>query len=152
MEEFTNPKSDVAAKKAFKKRLEELDYENVQIKGSPADIIAEKNGETYYFEIKMTKQSEVYFGAATLTEWMAAFLYPNNFKFVIAKTDVLENDFEFIEYTPEEFMEHSTIPPFKIYFTVNLDGETKARKRRSAIPLTKETLELLTLLHKQMRE
>jgi len=99
----------------------------------------------------MTKQSNTYFGAATLTEWMTAFAFSGNFKFVIAKTNVFEKDFEFTEYSPQEFMEHSTIPPFKIYFNVNLNGETKVKKRRSAIPLTKDTLELLTILHKKMR-
>ena len=48
-----NPKSDISAKQVFKKRLENLGYEKVKITGTPVDIIAEKNGETYYFEIKI---------------------------------------------------------------------------------------------------
>src|SRR5437773_12401683 len=42
------------------------------ITGSPADITATKGGETFYFEVKFTRQGASYFGAATLTEWDAA--------------------------------------------------------------------------------
>lgn len=147
-----NTKSDVKAKQAYKKYLDNEGYENVRIVGNPSDITAEKNGHTYYFEIKMTKQTEIYFGAATLTEWVQAFITPDFFKFVIAKTDENEDVFSFEEYSPSDFMQHSTIPPFKIFFNINLNGETKQKKRRKAIPLTNETMALLTELHNKMRE
>jgi Holliday junction resolvase len=115
-----NLKSDAGAKAAYVRVLEKDGYENIQIKSSPSDIIATKNGETFYFEIKMTKQTEVYFGAATLTEWHQAIKTPNNYKFVIAITDSLEENFEFKVYSPDDFMEHSTIPPFKINFNISL--------------------------------
>ena len=147
-----NKKSDVNAKQAYKLHLENNGYEDVKIIGSPSDIKAQKDKQTYYFEIKMTKQTQTYFGAATLTEWVQALKTPDHFKFVIAKTDEDEKDFSFEEYTPFEFMEHSTIPPFKIFFNINLNGKTNNRKRRTAIQLTKETMELLTQLHNKMRE
>jgi hypothetical protein len=150
--EKTNKKSDTKAKQAYKKLLEENGYINVEIVASPSDIIAKKNGETYYFEIKMTKQADTYFGAATLTEWVQAFKTPNFFKFVIAKTDDLEETFIFTEYSPKDFMEHSTIPPFKIYFNVSLTGKTPKRQRRTAICLTEDTMKLLTELHEKIRE
>lgn len=145
-------KSDVKAKLAYKTYLENKGYENVEIVSSPSDIIAQKDGQTFYFEIKMTKQTETYFGAATLTEWVQAFKTPENFKFVIAKTNEDEVEFSFEEFTPLDFMEHSTIPPFKIYFNINLNGKTKYRKRRTAIQLTNDTMKLLTELHNKMRE
>lgn len=147
----SNKKSDVKAKKAYKEYLENFGFTNVKIVGSPADIIAVRDDETYYFEIKMTKQSQNYFGAATLTEWMQALKTPDHFRFVIAKTDEAEEEFVFFEYTPAEFMEHSTIPPFKIYFNISLTDKPLQRKRRSAIALTQETMELLVNLHSEIR-
>jgi Holliday junction resolvase len=137
-------KSDKKAKDAYIVDLKSNGYENVKVINSPVDISAEKNGETYYFEIKMTKKKTKYFGAATLTEWVQAFKTPNHFKFVIAKTDEKEDSFEFMEFTPEEFMKHSTIPPFKIYFNINLEGDSKNKLRRSAVQLTEATMKLLS--------
>ena len=137
-------KSDKKAKEAYVKVLAENEYKNIEIINFPSDIKAEKKGEVYYFEIKMTKKKVRYFGAATLTEWVQAFQTPNNFKFVIAQTDEKEESFRFIEFTPEEFMKHSTIPPFKIYFNINLEGDSKIKLRRSAIQLTEATMKLLS--------
>jgi hypothetical protein len=147
-----NGKSDVKAKQAYKLNLEQNGYTEVQITGSPTDLKAKKDGQTFYFEIKMTKQSETYFGAATLTEWAQAFKTPNFFKFVIAKTDKDEEKFTFIEFSPTEFMEHSTIPPFKIYFNISLTGKTPKRNRRKAIPLTDASMKMLCEFHDKMRE
>ena len=137
-------KSDKKAKDAYIVHLKSNGFKNVEIINSPCDISAEKNEEIYYFEIKMTKKKVKYFGAATLTEWVQAFKTPNHFKFVIAKTDEKEENFEFMEFTPEEFMKHSTIPPFKIYFNINLEGDSKNELRRSAIQLTEATMKLLS--------
>lgn len=71
-----NEKCDVKAKNAYKKYLESHGYFDVKRIGSPADIIAQKNGQTYYFEIKMTKRRDNYFGASTLTEWLQALKRP----------------------------------------------------------------------------
>jgi len=61
-------KSDKKAKDTYIKHLKSDGFKNVEIINSPSDISAEKNGETYFFEIKMTKKKIKYFGAATLTE------------------------------------------------------------------------------------
>lgn len=147
-----NGKSDVKAKQAYKLELEKKGYTEVQITGSPADIRAKKDGCDYFFEIKMTKQTDTYFGAATLTEWVQAFKTPDYFTFVIAKTNDNEDSFEFIEFSPVEFMEHSTIPPFKIYFNVSLTGKTPKRNRRKAIPLTDLSMKMLCEFHEKIRE
>ena len=136
-----NKKSDVKAKLTYKKYLEDIGFCNVRITASPADITAEKDEKKYYFEIKMTKQVNSYFGAATMTEWKEAIRNPNTFKFVIAKTDENEENFEFIEFTPDEFLKYSTIPPFKVYFNINLNDNNKVSKRNKALQATKEILE-----------
>jgi hypothetical protein len=136
-----NKKSDVKAKVAYKKHLEDIGFSNVRITASPADITAEKENKIYFFEIKMTKQVNNYFGAATMTEWKEAIRNPDTFKFVIAKTDDKENDFEFKEFTPDEFIKYSTIPPFKVYFNIDLNNYKKISKRNKALQATKGILE-----------
>ena len=148
---MANKKSDVKAKAEFVKVLEGRGFE-AKVVSSPADITAVKDGQTWYFEIKMTKRTDVYFGAATLTEWKQAIKDPEHFRFVVAKTNEEDSKFEFLEYTPEEFMGYSTIPPFKVYFNINLDGKgRKARKARKANALTKENLEVMSECFERIR-
>lgn len=116
-------KSDVKAKKAFIAYLEKQGYTSAKIISQPADIVAWKDGEMYYFEIKMTRQKKTYFGAATLTEWAATLENPGHYFFVIAVTDENETNFRFIIMTPEEFMMYSTIPPIKIFFNFPLKND-----------------------------
>ncbi len=137
-----NKRSDVNAKTAFVKLLQERGFE-ASVVSSPADIKATKDGETWYFEIKMTKRTDVYFGAATLTEWRQALVDSEHFRFVVAKTDEAESAFEFIEYTPAEFMELSTIPPFKVYFNIDFEKRPKKRGNSKATKLTKENFEVM---------
>ena len=146
--ENTNSKSDVKAKAAFIKHLQENGFQNAKVISSPSDIHAEKNGKEWFFEIKMTKRHDVYFGAATMTEWEQAFKTPDYFRFVIAiADDAHEHGFRFIEMTPAEMMQHSTIPPFKVYFNIDIEGKgVKSRKkigkknnpRRRALRLTEQ--------------
>ena len=147
----SNSKSDLQAKLAYVLDLEMQGYTNIKIVKGPSDIIAEKAGQLFYFEIKMTRQTDTYFGAATLTEWIQAFKTPENFKFVIAQT-LDDVNFVFTEFTPEEFMNHSTIPPFKIFFNINLNKDTPKRKTRSAIKLNKETMDLLIKIYDDMKQ
>ena len=141
-------KSDKNAKEAFVEYLTQRGYTEVQIVKAPSDIIAKKDGVQWYFEIKMTTHSDKYFGAATFTEWEQAFKTPDTYRFVIAITSMSDpTSFEFIELTPEEMMEHSTIPPCKVYFNLDiaqLKGESTAKKRQTAreskaIKLTPDT-------------
>lgn len=144
-------KSDVEAKQRFCDKLLKEGFQSAVIKAQPADIIATKNGETWYYEVKLTDHTNKCFGAATLTEWEQAFKTPNRFRFVIA---IRQNDnYEFREYTPEEFMKFSSIPPFKVFFYIYLDGRQrrKPNKKRPAIKLSKETFDAMNALFKKMR-
>ena len=133
--EITNSKSDVKAKTAYINHLVENGYQNARVISSPSDICAEKEGKEWFFEIKMTKRHDVYFGAATMTEWEQAFKTPDRFRFVIAIADETQkHGFRFIEMTPAEMMQHSTIPPFKVYFNIDLKNQdgcagNKTRKK-----------------------
>lgn len=145
-----NRKSDVKAKTEFVKLLQERGFE-AKVVSSPADIMANKDGNTWYFEIKMTKRADVYFGAATLTEWKQAMANPEYFRFVVAKTDEAESAFEFIEYTPAEFMEFSTIPPFKVYFNIDFENTSKRKNTRKATKLTKENFKLMNECYDEIK-
>jgi len=146
-----NPKSDVEVKAAYAQYLLDSGFENATITQAPADITATRDGNTYYFEVKYTTKSDFYFGAATLTEWEAALTYESRYWFVIAfKRD---GEWIFQKYTPSEFMEFSTIPPFKVYFNIGVTGERDTRKRGKtrSIRLTRERIELLSNILKQFR-
>ena len=145
-----NKKSDVKAKTEFVKLLQERGFE-AKVVSSPADIKATRAGETWYFEIKMTKRADVYFGAATLTEWKQAMADPAHFRFVVAKTDEAESAFEFIEYTPAEFMEFSTIPPFKVYFNIDFEKKSKKRGKGKATKLTRENFEVMDRFYEEIK-
>jgi Domain of unknown function (DUF3883) len=144
-------RSDVDAKAAFVDELRRRGYE-ARVTATPADITAVKGGDTYYFEVKKTSRSEAYFGAATLTEWAAAMRFEPRFAFVVAFRR--DSRWEFHEYTPAEFIEFSSIPPFKVYFQVPL-GERKAlpatRTTRS-VRLTRDRIEAMGWLYSRFQE
>ena len=94
-----NKKSDVKAKAEYVEYLKANGYCNPKVIASPADITAEKNGDTWYFEIKKTSQENKYFGAATLTEWIQALKDPDHFRFVIARESNEEKFDFFCVYT-----------------------------------------------------
>ena len=134
-----NLKSDIGAKGAFRRELLSRGFE-ARIAKSPADIVATKDGRTWYFEIKMTRRTDTYFGAATLTEWAQALADPDHFRFVVA---ICKDDdgtsFEFREYTPAEFMEFSTVPPFKVFFKMDLTGRKPDKAgRTTSVRLTED--------------
>jgi len=148
-----NKKSDVGAKNVFKKELEANGFV-AEIRQEPSDIVAQKDGQTWYYEIKMTRRDDVYFGAATSTEWAKAFADPEHYRFVVAIClDEEETDFDFIEYTPAEFMEFSTIPPFKVYFNIDFSGKRRKNSaKRTAIQLTKDRFEKLNDCYQSLKE
>ena len=125
---MTSTKSDLDAKTAFCKCLEDRGF-TTEIRPAPADIRAEKDGVEWFFEIKKTSQDKDYFGAATSTEWEQAFKDPAHYRFVICQK-LPDDSFHFIELTPAEMMEYSTIPPFKVFFNVPLDGRKKESERQ----------------------
>ena len=73
-------------------------------------------------------------------------------KIAIEKED---DKFEFRKFTPLEFMKYSTIPPFKVYFNLPLNGEKKTTKRSSkkpAIALSEDNFNKMNDLFKEMKE
>ena len=149
---MANKKSDTKAKRAFVDELIGRGFRNARVCSTPADICAEKDGVIWYFEIKMTRRADDYFGAATLTEWRQAVKDPEHFRFVVAQTLDDEQTFTFSEFTPDEFMELSTVPPFKIFFNLNLDGTKPAgRGKRKSIGLTREKIEMMVDLFEKMK-
>lgn len=146
-----NLKSDVKAKEAFRHELLRRGFDTAIITGSPADITATKGSDIHYFEIKFTRQSENYFGAATLTEWEAAIQFEPRFSFVIAF--IRDGVWVFHEYTPAEFMEMSYVPPFKIFFNVGVasDKAVRSRKGSAAVGLTRERLLLMSEMFNRFR-
>ena len=139
-----NIKSDKYAKEIFVTMLQKRGFSEIRIVKSPADIIAMKKGEKYFFEIKKTAAIKEYFGAATLTEWRAAYANPNNYFFVIAQETTA--GFNFTEYTPSEFEKFSSIPPFKIFFNIPMNGSHKVeskRKNKTAIQFTNKKFQKL---------
>jgi hypothetical protein len=151
---MANKKSDVKAKRAYVEILKSKGFD-AAVMGSPADIKATLNGEAWYFEIKMTKREDVYFGAATLTEWRQALADPTHFRFVVAITNEEESEFQFIEYTPEEFMKYSTIPPFKVYFNINLTGKERRKResrKSSSKKMTEDNFEKMNRCYAELKE
>jgi hypothetical protein len=150
---MANKKSDVKAKKAFCDELLKRGYDTAEVVSSPADIRATKDEVEWFFEIKMTRRDDDYFGAATETEWAKAFEDPEHYRFVVAQTDENDSFFKFIEFSPEEFMRGCTIPPFKIYFDVNMvTGRMQDRsKSMRATALTKERFEHLHEAYKSLK-
>ena len=147
-------KSDVEVKQRFIEKLLSEGYDSAEVKAKPADIVACRGGVTWYYEIKLTDHTDKCFGAATLTEWEQALKTPENYRFVIAIRHK-DGSYDFREYTPQEFMQFSTIPPFKVYFNINLDGKPQ-RKRKgkrtiSAIPMTEENLSHMLKVFQLMR-
>ena len=151
---MANDKSDVKAKKTFCNELLKRGYDTAEVVSSPADIRAMKNGVEWFFEIKMTRRDDVYFGAATETEWAQAFEDPEHYRFVVVQTDENETFHRFIEFTPEEFMRGCTIPPFKIYFNVDMALEQMKDKTNAekATVLTKERFERLHEAYKSLKD
>lgn len=140
--------SDVKAKQAFCNELvNNRGFESATIVASPADIRAVKDGQEWFFEIKMTHRTDICFGAATQTEWAQAFADPDHFRFVVVQADETDTNFQFLEFTPAEMMVGSTIPPFKVYFNIDL-VERKVKKSKRIAPSTKTlTKERFTKLH-----
>jgi hypothetical protein len=147
-----NTKSDVQAKTAFCEWLLAHGYSNARISASPADVVAHKDGRDWLFEVKFTKARRKYFGAATLTEWSAAAEQPEHFRFVVAYQR--SGKWVFDQYTPDEFMAFSYVPPIKIYFNVPLDGNAIGTRSEASkrVYLTKRRLRRLSEQFQELRK
>lgn len=147
-----NARSDVAAKAAFCRWLLEHGYSEARVAATPADVVATKDGHRWFFEVKFTRARTHCFGAATLTEWTAAANDPEHFRFVIAYER--DGHWCFDCYTPDEFMAFSSVPPFKVYFNIPLDGRAAGTRseRSRKIHLTKARLKLLSGQFEELRK
>ena len=150
---MANKKSDVKSKRAFCDELIKRGFDTAEVVSSPADIRATKDGVKWYFEIKMTKRNDVYFGAATETEWAQAFKDPEHFRFVVVETDENETYHRFLEFTPAQFMRGCTIPPFKVYFNVDMALAQMKDKTQSprATVFTEERFKRLHEAYKSLK-
>jgi len=115
--------TDTEAIEPAKTWLHEQGFSKIKKINAPVDFQAERDGKKYFIELKYTASKNKYFGAATLTEWMCAIENPDNFYFLFAhqhevNNDVSKWDFELIG--PNELIDYSTIPPFKIFFNIPL--------------------------------
>ena len=146
-----NLKSDVLAKKAYCAHLLSRGFSNARVTGSPSDVIAEKDGALWHFEIKCTRKKDKYFGAATLTEWIQAAKDPKHFLFVVASENA--GMWNFQEYDPATFIEHSYIPPFKIYFNVTMKPEQilKSKRQSTSVRMTLERLRQMDELYQTFK-
>lgn len=146
-----NTKSDVEAKRAYCDYLLEQGFREATILGAPADIEATKDGVRWLFEVKFTRAPLHYFGAATLVEWVAAAADPEHFRFVVAYQR--GDTWNFDEWTPEEFMAMSYVPPYKIFFNVPVGGAKKpgGSQLSKSIRLTKERLRTMTRHFEELR-
>ena len=147
-----NSKSDVIAKNAYMKKLKSQGYKNVRVTSKPSDIQATKDGKDFYFEIKSTTKEKKYFGSATLTEWESAMKNKDRYYFVVAI--LKNNEWIFTEYTCDEFMQFSNIPPYKIYFNIpdTLVKSIPTNKKSKSIALTSERLRSMICSYKKLAE
>jgi hypothetical protein len=152
-----NLKSDVPAKLAFIQNLLLVQgFDEARITGQPADITARKGDQIFYFEIKFTAQSKSYFGAATLTEWDVALAREENYRFVIAT--MKNDDWMFREYTPQEFMQFSYIPPFKVFFNVPVGDHRipilkvpRLKVASKRVQMTRDRMSAMVAIYKKFR-
>ena len=130
---------------------------------APVDIKATKDGREYWIEVKGTGREGNYFGAATLTEWMCAYENKESFYFLIANkpginsaeydesTSTTEWSFELVP--PEVMMAYSSIPPFKVNFTLPLNAsERSPPETRTALRPTWKILKDLNDTLESVRE
>ena len=105
-------------------------------------VIKDKKGNTWYFEIKQSNwPNGKFFDAATLTQWYTWYTNPERYYFVFI-TGKYKNKRQFTFVTASELMEHSTIPPFKIYFNIYKDEmETNFVDRKTFKQQVKELVE-----------
>ena len=100
-------------------------------------MTTEKDGETWFFEIKTTRHEDRYVGATPQMEWHKAFKDPAHFRFVVLIVDDKGRALPLPRVLPAEFMEFSTIPPFKVYINIDFtlwgsrERDLRVRKRRS---------------------
>lgn len=137
-------------KERFCQQLLNNGYDTAEITQAPADITATKNGETWWFEIKYTTKKGRYYGGSTETEWEKAFEDPEHYKFVVIRTTPQMKIFDPKLFTPMEFMEFCTIPPFTVNFNIPIPSSKKEGKK--SFIFNKEIFNKLHELYEEIRK
>lgn len=144
--------------------LQEQNFTEVTVTNHPTDIHAKKDGISYNIELKMTTKNDVYFGAASITEWNAMNNGNEDLLFVIARSKDGSNDgnttFDFSIYNKDDMKVFSSIPPFKVNINMPLDAQKAQEKikkskdgsRKSrALRLDFELVRYLNKLHEILK-
>lgn len=101
--------SDSLAKEKTIEYLEKKGYVDLKIVKENCDIIGkDKNGKTFYFEVKSSSRNknEAYGGTVMLTELYAGINNKDCYKFIVCKGKGEDyNKWDFKEFTVDEFME-----------------------------------------------
>ena len=141
--------TDTEAIEPTKNWLTEQGFCNVQKINSPVDFKASRDGQEFFIELKFTSSEKTYFGAATLVEWVCALENPGNFYFLFAHKQISvtgDDIWDFELMLAEELMKYSTIPPFKIFFSIPLPLKSSRSppQRKSAKQATQENIRYLS--------
>lgn len=104
---------DWLIKKQYCKQLQTEGYDAPRIIKTPADIIATKNGEIWWFKILYTTVKDLFSRELTETEREQAYNDPEHFRFVVIQTDKLGTKITHKEYFLNEFISYYYIPQFK---------------------------------------
>jgi len=137
-------------KERFCDILRERGFINVKITKTPTDITAELDGKPWWFEIKSTVEPQKCWGSSAETQWKKAFEAPERFRFVVIRTTPKLNEFEYIEYTPEEFMRFCYVTPFSVQF--NIPASIPNGKENLSFKFNKEVFNKLHSLYDEIRK
>jgi Holliday junction resolvase len=125
--------SDTWAKQALVNELIRKGYHNVRIVGTPCDVIGEKNGVVYYFEVKSTMFPEgKHTGSVSGTELDFALKNKKTYFFVIVFESNGMVKFDYLKV--DQMMKLLTLQPSKYHFAYGISKSNS--KKKISIPLT----------------
>lgn len=116
----------------YKTRLLSQGYVVTEEK-DPIDLFARRDGEDLRIKIKVTNCKDNYFGAVTFLTWEEAFNNTDTFKFVMIWLNEDDEVISYQEYSPEELLPYSSIPPFKVNFSIPYDTKRINRRRKNKL-------------------
>ena len=138
-----NSRSDVSQKKAFKEflvRTMGIEKELITTTKNEADVVVlNKNGDPEkYFELKTSKKTEEdlskkgYFGAASISEWYAAYKRPEDYYFVFIIGKARKN-YKYLILKAKDLYSYATVPPFAIYINIKFGEYLNAFKKLNEV-------------------
>ncbi len=112
-----------------KKSIDEKFETTTEVGNLPCDLIIRKKDTKdvlcYMSVIKMTKSS--LYGATTLSEWQFAYQNKRNFIFAVVVGDCqTKTSTDIFYYTPKQFCETSSLPPF--YYKCSIRKKYRSEK------------------------